>query len=104
MLISSPAQVRDLIATIPAGEVLDSKTLRARLAQNAGAEIACPTSTGIFVRIVAEVALEEINEGRDPREVAPFWRVIDPDSPAAAKLSCGSQFLREMRSKEATSS
>jgi hypothetical protein len=46
--------------------------MRDDLAANAGADVTCPTSTGIFVGIVAEAALEQIATGKSASEVTPF--------------------------------
>lgn len=75
--------------------------LRAELVARHGADATCPVSTAIFLRIVAEAALEEIAKGRPPAQVTPFWRVIAPGSSIASKLSCGDEFISIMRSMEA---
>jgi hypothetical protein len=54
----------------------------------------------IFVRIVAEAALDEMKEGKPVSKITPFWRVVDPESPAAQKLSCGTKFIVERRKSE----
>ena len=70
MLISSPRDVQTLICTIPTGQVVTLAMLMAKLAADAGADICCPTNTGIFMRIVAEVSQLDGAEG------APYWRVV----------------------------
>lgn len=60
-----------------------------------------PLTTGIFLRIVAEAAWEQLQAGKSRSEVAPFWRVIDPDSKAARKLPCGAEFIVRQRRIEA---
>lgn len=79
----------------------DPADLRAALADEHGADATCPVSTAIFLRIVAEAALERIGEGAPVAEVTPFWRVVAPGSKLAAKLSCGNEFLRLRRQMEA---
>ena len=46
--------------------------LRSRLAKDAGADIACPMTTG-SVKIVAFAAEENREMGKD---VTPYWRVV----------------------------
>ncbi|MCC5928875.1 MAG: hypothetical protein JJU28_06490 [Cyclobacteriaceae bacterium] len=65
-----------------------------------GADYTCPVTTGIFLRIVAEAAYEELQNGKNQEEIIPFWRVIDPKSALAKKLSFGQELLLEMREKE----
>jgi hypothetical protein len=45
--------------------------------------------TAIYLRVVAEVALTDLAEGKALDQVVPFWRVVLPGSKVAAKLSCG---------------
>jgi hypothetical protein len=95
LFIASPALLDERIRAIPAGRTHDPVALRADLARENGAVATCPTSTAIFLRNVAERALERL--GDDP---TPFWRVIAPDSPLARKLSCGPDFIRHRRALE----
>jgi hypothetical protein len=53
------------------------------------------------LRISAEAALEELAEGKSLNEVAPFWRVIAPDSKLAKKLTVGPEWLAAQRAAEA---
>jgi len=95
LFIASPALLDARIRAIPPGRTQDPVALRAELAQENGAVATCPTSTAIFLRIVAERALERMED--DP---TPFWRVIAPDSPLARKLSCGPDLIRHRRALE----
>ena len=99
MLISTPAAVAAYIRAIAVGQTVDVKQLRRDLAAAAGADKTCPLTTSIFLRIVAERSLELMAAGQEP--LAPFWRVIDPASPLAHKLSCGADALRALRAAEA---
>ncbi len=60
----------------------------------------CPITTGIFVRIAAEAAYEEFQQGMPIEKITPFWRIISETSPAAKKLIFGTQMLKELRKKE----
>ena len=97
MLISSPAEIDEYIRKIPAGKTVTVEKLRKDLAIKHGADFTCPLTTGIFLRIVAEKSFEEMNI--DKIEVAPFWRIIDPGSKLASKLSFGLDFIVQMRKK-----
>jgi len=95
MLISTPQKIADYINSIPKNENRDLATMRSDLAKDAKADKTCPVTTGIFTRIVAERSLELMAEDKKP--IAPFWKVIDPDSPLAKKLSCGPELIAQMR-------
>lgn len=97
LFVASPALLEERIAALPRGATLEPAALRAQIAVEHGADATCAASTGIFLRIVAERALERLARGE---EAAPFWRVVAPDSPLARKLSCGPDFLRQRREAE----
>lgn len=100
MLIPSAKIVDDHLQTIPFGHSLDIKTLRQQLATKFNAEKACPVMTGISLRIAAEAACEELEQGRTAGEVTPFWRVLTEKSPSTGKLACGPKFVIERRNQE----
>jgi hypothetical protein len=87
MLVSCPLDVDAMMRTVPKGKLMTSAQLRAKLAANAGAECACPTSTGIFVRIAAEAAEEDRAEGKT--RITPYWRMVKPDGGLNEKLPGG---------------
>lgn len=100
MLIATPQIMDDYVKSIPKGRSLDIKNIRKNLALEYGADFACPVTTGIFLRIVAEAAFEELQSGKDIESITPFWRVVDPKSSLAKKLTFGRELLMEMREKE----
>ena len=87
MLVSTPRDVEALIRMIPKGKLVTSALLRQKLAADAGAECACPTSTGIFVRIAAEAAEEDRAAGA--KRITPYWRVIAKDGSLNEKYPGG---------------
>jgi hypothetical protein len=89
MLISSPGELANYIARIPRGETRTIDRLRNELARKAGAQAMCPVTTAIYLKVVAEVALQDLAEGKLLDQVVPFWRVVLPDSKVAGKLTCG---------------
>jgi hypothetical protein len=100
MLVATPLIVDDYIRQIPKGNHVDMKTLRKDLAGIYHADHTCPLSTGIFVRIAAEAAYEQLQKGRNISEITPFWRVVVPGSKMASKLTFGSDFLNEQIERE----
>ncbi len=87
MLIPRPLDVEAAIHTIPEGELTTPARLREKLAADAGANSACPFSTGIFVRMVAEAADEDRLAGKEP--IAPYWRIVRDDGKLNDKLPGG---------------
>ena len=100
MLIPTPKIVDNFIKTIPNGSFMNTKDLRNKLAIQYDAEMTCPLVTGIFLRIISEAAYEEYQLDRNIEEITPFWRVVDPDSKLANKLTFGTEFLIQNQANE----
>jgi hypothetical protein len=96
MLISSPGEIANYVARIPRGEVRTVERMRNELSRRAGANAMCPVTTSIYLRVVAEVALRDLEEGKSLADVVPFWRVMAPDSKVAKKLSCGPEYVAHL--------
>ncbi len=79
----------ELHRRIPRGETRTIDRLRNEMARKAGAQAMCPVTTAIYLKVVAEVALTDLAEGKALDAVIPFWRVVTPESKVAKKLSCG---------------
>ncbi len=101
LLISSPLQIAEELKTIPAGTTLSVQAFRRRLADKNQCDAACPVSTAIFLRIVAEHAWEAYNQTGSTQDVAPFWRVVEANSPMAKKLSFDPAWIDLQRELEA---
>jgi hypothetical protein len=96
MLISSPGDIAAYVAKIPQGETRTMDRLRNELSRKAGANAMCPVTTAIYLRVVAEVALRDLEDGKPLDQVVPFWRVVLPGSKIAQKLSCGPDHLAHL--------
>jgi hypothetical protein len=101
LLISCPHEVAHYLRTqVPVGETRSVQQMRRELAALHGADAACPVSTAIFLRTVAEAAWDQIEAGQPATEVAPFWRVVEPGSPLAKKLRAGPAWIEHQRQAE----
>jgi hypothetical protein len=100
MLIAAPEVIARWIAAIPPGETRTISRLRNELARMHGAQATCPVTTAIYLRVVAQVALEDLAQGVALERVVPFWRVIEPGSPVARKLDIDPQRLIDLRAAE----
>lgn len=74
MVIPEPLKLDALIRTVQKGRLITVPQLMDRIARDAGADCACPMTTGILLRIVSETAEEDLREGR--KRVTPYWRVL----------------------------
>jgi hypothetical protein len=77
MLIPRPLDVNSLMRRIEKGKLATVEQIRERLAKDFDADFTCPLTTGIFIRIVAETAEEDLRGGKN--EITPYWRVIKAD-------------------------
>ncbi|MFB0518232.1 MAG: hypothetical protein ACETWC_02995 [Acidobacteriota bacterium] len=89
MLIPKPLDVDALIRTVEKGKLVTQAQLRERLARDFKVDFTCPITTGIFVRIAAEAAEEELTAGK--QEGTPYWRVIKTDGSLNQKFPGGAQ-------------
>jgi len=87
MLIPKPLDIDALIKKVTKGQLATVTQIREKLAKVAHAHCSCPMTTGIFLRIVAEVAEEDFSNGQ--REVTPYWRVIKADGSLNGKFPGG---------------
>jgi len=89
MLIPKPLDVDALMRKIQRGKVATVTQIRERLARDFDADLTCPLTTGIFMRIAAEAAEEDLNEGK--KGITPYWRVIKADGSLNEKFPGGAE-------------
>ncbi len=87
MLIPTPKLVDAIIRQVARGRLVTVGEIRRKLAADFSADVTCPLTTGIFIRIVAEAAEEDRANGR--KRVAPYWRVIKDDGSLNPKFPGG---------------
>lgn len=100
MLISSPLEINDYVKTIPYGQTKTVDEMKEYLAKKHSAQGVCPVTTAIFLRIVSEAAIEDLNQGKSKAEIAPFWRIVEPNSKIASKLEFGRDAINQLRKEE----
>ena len=74
VLIATPLLVDAVIRKVKKGKLVTVNQIRERLAKNFKADSTCQITTGIFIRIVSEVAEEDLAMGK--KQVTPYWRVL----------------------------
>lgn len=100
MLIPSPALIDAWLRDLPRGQAGDIAVLREDLARANGAEVTCPLTTGIFLRIVAEKTVDELDAGLPVEAVAPVWRLLDAKAKLTRKLGGRAAVLADQRLAE----
>ncbi|MFQ6087713.1 MAG: hypothetical protein ACE5K0_02270 [Candidatus Methanofastidiosia archaeon] len=87
VLVPTPLLVNGLIRKVTKRKLVTLKQIRERLAKDFKADSTCPLTTGIFIRIVAETAEEDLRMGK--RQITPYWRVIKTDGRLNPKFPGG---------------
>jgi hypothetical protein len=87
LLIPKPLDVDALVCKVQTGKLITVDQIRRRLAKDYGGDSACPLCTGIFLRIAAEVAEEDLANGAT--EITPYWRVVKADGRLNEKFPGG---------------
>ena len=98
VLVPTPLLVDGLIRKVKKGKLVTIKQIRERLAKDFKADSTCPLTTGIFVRIVSEVAEEDLRAGK--KQVTPYWRVIRDDGSLNEKFPGGTKAQAARLKKE----
>lgn len=101
MFIGTPMFVKDYVEAIPKGQTRTLPEMREEMAKANGADGTCPLTSGIFLRLVTEAALEDLADGKTIDQISPFWRMVDKKSPVAKKLGLDPAWLDELRASEA---
>lgn len=87
MLIATPSLVDSMMRKAPRGKLVTVRQIHERLAKDYCASSTCPLTTGIFVRIAAEVAEEDMQAGR--KDATAYWRVVKNDGGLNEKFPGG---------------
>jgi hypothetical protein len=87
MLIPKPLDVDALIRKAKKGQLVTVAMIRDRLARDNNVDTTCPLTTGIFARIAAEAAAEDLQKGK--KLVTPYWRLIRDDGSLQEKFPGG---------------
>lgn len=101
MFVATPLVVDAYIRDIPHGASQTIPEMRDALATREGCAGTCPMSTSIFVRMVAEAALEDLQDGKTVSEVSPFWRVLTSADKITKRLKIDPAWIDEQRQLEA---
>jgi len=87
VLVPTPMLVDGLIRKVRKGKLVTVAQIREQLAKDFKADSTCPLTTGIFIRISAEAAEEDLRAGK--KRITPYWRVIKTDGSLNPKLPGG---------------
>ncbi|MDI6892071.1 MAG: MGMT family protein [Actinomycetota bacterium] len=89
ILIPTPLLVDALICKIQKGKLVTVNQIREHLAKDFHVNSTCPLTTGIFIRIVAETAEEDLRAGK--KQITPYWRVLKANGGLNKKFPGGAE-------------
>lgn len=98
MLIPKPLDVDALIRKVKKGKLVAQSQIREKLAKDFKTNVTCPITTGIFIRIAAEAAEEDLRAGK--KQITPYWRVIRDDGSLNEKFPGGVETQVKYLTKE----
>jgi hypothetical protein len=100
VLLPTARMVDDYARSLGAGQSSDAAEMKKRFAKEHHADLTCPVTTQLHLQTVAEAALTMRQQGAGIDEITPFWRVMDADDQTAKRLSCGADFIAQLRAAE----
>lgn len=89
MVIPRPLDVDAVMRKAKKGELITQSQVRDALARLSGADSACPLTTGMFIRIVAEAAEEDRRAGK--QRITPYWRTVKDNGNLNEKFPGGAK-------------
>jgi len=97
VLVPTPLLVDDLMRKVPKRKLITTGQIRKQLAKKFKADSTCPMTLGIFLRISAETAEEDLLNGknmsraRSRERITPYWRVVKDDVSLNPKFPGGAE-------------
>ena len=100
LFVANPKIVDQYIRDIPTGQSRTIVQMRRALAQSRNADATCPVSTAIFLRIAAQAAIDEMEDGYETELVSPFWRVLRASDKITERLTIDRRWIDTQRGLE----
>ena len=100
LFVATPKIVDDYIRKIPYGETRTIERMRRDLARRRRGDATCPVSSAIFIRISAQSAIDDLENGKTTSEVTPFWRLLTSKDKIAKKLTIDPKWIDNQRESE----
>lgn len=98
VVIAAPREIDAIMRKVPRGKLITINEIRARIAQQHGATIGCPITTGIFAWIAAHAAEEAADAGA--KRTTPYWRTLKSRGELNPKYPGGIERIRYLLESE----
>lgn len=100
LFVATPKIVDDYIRKIPYGETRTIERMRRELARRRKGDATCPVSSSIFIRISAQAAIDDLENGKTTEEITPFWRLLTSKDKITKKLNIDHEWVDLQREIE----
>lgn len=100
MFVGTPKIVDAYIKKIPHSEYRNVIRMRREMARKEKCDVMCPVSTAIFIRLAAQAAIEEMEQGKSVDEVTPFWRLLTAKDKITKRLTIDPEWVELQRAQE----
>jgi hypothetical protein len=97
-VIPAPIEVDTLMKKVSKGKLVTINEIRAKLAKEHSASIACPITTGIFAWISAHASYDELKSGK--KRITPYWRTLKSGGEINEKYPGGTDTLKKILESE----
>ncbi|MCL2695899.1 MAG: MGMT family protein [Clostridiales bacterium] len=94
LLVAAPMQYNEIMAGVPKGRLNTTDRMRAALAAQAGADVTCPLTCGIFTNICAHAS-----EERESDKI-PWWRTLKARGELNEKYPGGIELQKQLLETE----
>ncbi len=98
MVIPAPLEIDELMKKVPENYVITTEQIRDFFNEKYDAVYTCPLCTGIFSKIVAEAAVEDLESGNT--NITPYWRTLKSKGEINEKYPGGIEKQIELLEKE----
>jgi alkylated DNA nucleotide flippase Atl1 len=98
IVIPKPKEVDEIMKKVPIGKLITINQIREKLAKKHKATIGCPICTGIFARIAAGAAEEDMKDGK--KDITPYWRTLKEGGVINEKYPGGVEGQKKLLEKE----
>ena len=100
LFVATPQIIDQYIRKIPFGKTRTITRLRREIARRRKCDATCPVSTAIFIRICAQAAIDEFENGAAITDITPFWRLLTSEDKIAKKLTIDGNWIDMQRELE----
>ena len=98
VVLTPPHEVDEIMKNVPKGKLISIYEICSQLAKKHNADYCCSLTTGIFINIAANAAIEAKERGE--KDTTPYWRTVKTGGLLNEKFPGGAVEQKKMLEKE----